>query len=118
MMVWTGTGHNGEGNGTMARKKAATATETVRPVWEWFMGDPTTEEGAEIARDYYGEVADAHYREAEALWNRAARLNNAGKYNESETLSYQAQEIHEQGQHAEHVDQERMIALLQALKGR
>ena len=117
-MAWTGTGHNGEGNGTMARKKTSQPTPPKRPVWEWFMDDPTTEEAAEIARDYYGEVADSHYREAAALWNTAARLNNAGKYNESETLSYQAQEIHEQGQHAEHVDQARMIALLQALKGR
>ena len=82
------------------------------------MPDPTTEEGAEIARDYYLDLATQHYLAAEELWNRAARLKDAHKYGEGDDLSTHAQEIHEQGQKAEHVDAERMIALLQALKSR
>ena len=82
------------------------------------MGDPATVEGAEIARDYYLDLATHHYLAAEALWNRAARLKDAHKYGEGDDLSTHAQEIHEQGQQAEHVDAERMIALLQAFKGR
>lgn len=102
----------------MARKKTSKPTPPKRPVWEWFMDDPTTEEGAEIARDYYLDLATQQYLAAEALWNRAARLKDAHKYDEGDRLSTHAQEIHEQGQQAEHVDAERMIALLQALKGR
>ena len=116
-MVWTGTVHNGEGDRAMAREKVA-QPKSQGPVWEWFMGDPTTVEGAEIARDYYLDLASQQYFAAEALWNRAAQLKNAHKYGEGDDLSTRAQEIHEQGQQAEHVDAERMIALVQALKGR
>ena len=82
------------------------------------MADPTTVEGAEIARDYYLELATQQYSAAQGLWNRAAAMKDVGKYNECEDVSTQAQEIHEEGQHAEHVDAERMITILQTLKGR
>ena len=82
------------------------------------MPDPTTEEGAEIAREYFFELANRKYRLAESLRDQSAKLKNAGDFIAGDDLEFQAQEIHEEGQQAEHVDAERMIALLQALKSR
>lgn len=88
------------------------------PVWTTSMGDPKTEDQIYAALNYYLDLATNKYLAAAAMWNRSAELKNKGNFKEAEQLDYEAQEIHDEGEHAEHVDAERILGIRKRLTGR